>query len=122
MRPIEAPKCAHLLEQIELELKRLHRWQDAPLTPDKFIDMGAFGANKMAYEQWLQFVFIPAVKEALAGQRAAPARSEVGIRAVKCFDGDSNASHLADLLCEFDDTYMQEVAGSPARPSNPRLQ
>jgi uncharacterized protein YqcC (DUF446 family) len=112
MRPIEAPKCAHLLEQIELELKRLHRWGDAPPAPDKFIAMGAFGANKMAYEQWLQFVFIPAVKEALAGQRAAPARSEAGIYAVKYFDG-SDADTLVRLLNEFDKTYDQEVTHKP---------
>ena len=63
MPPINAPKSARLLEQIELELKRLYRLQ--PLAPDKFIDMGAFGTNTMTFEQWLQFV--PAVKEALAG-------------------------------------------------------
>lgn len=31
MQPIEAPKCARLLEQIELEMKREHVWQEAPL-------------------------------------------------------------------------------------------
>jgi uncharacterized protein YqcC (DUF446 family) len=105
MPPINAPKSARLLEQIELELKRLYRLQ--PLAPDKFIDMGAFGTNTMTFEQWLQFV--PAVKEALAGERAAPAKSQVGSHAVKCFDGDADACHLKDLICEFDATYEQEV-------------
>jgi uncharacterized protein YqcC (DUF446 family) len=59
-------------------MKRLHRWQEAPLAADKFVNMGAFGRNTMVFEQWLQFVFIPAVSEALAGQRTPPAKSEVG--------------------------------------------
>ena len=67
MPPIEAPQCARLLEQIELEMKRQHCWQATPLAPDKFINMGAFGMNTMALEQWLQFVFLPAVKDTLAG-------------------------------------------------------
>jgi TPR repeat protein len=112
MRPIEAPKCARLLDEIELEMKREHVWQAAPLAPDKFIDMGAFGANKMAYEQWLQFVFIPAVRE-------PPKSSQVHIHAVRCFDGQSDRGALVQLLCDFDETYMQEVAAPPARPSSP---
>jgi uncharacterized protein YqcC (DUF446 family) len=83
---------------------------------NKFIDMGAFGIKTMAFEQWLQFVFIPAVKEALAGERAAPAKSQVGRHAAKCFDGDADASHLTDLLCSFDDTYEQEVGALHRTP------
>src|ERR1022692_771398 len=112
MRPIEAPKCARLLEEIELEMKRVHVWQEAPLAPEKFIDMGAFGRNTMGLEQWLQFVFLPAVKEALAGEREPPNNSEVHIHAVRNFDGESDRDALVQLLCDFDKTYLQEVAGT----------
>lgn len=112
MQPIEAPKCARLLEQIELEMKREHVWQEAPLAPDKFIDMGPFGRNTMGFERWLQFVFLPAVREALAGEREPPKSSEVHIHAVREFDGQSGRDALVRLLCDFDETYMQEVAGA----------
>jgi uncharacterized protein YqcC (DUF446 family) len=110
MRPIEAPKCTRLLGEIELEMKREHVWQEAPLAPEKFIDMGPFGGNTMGFEQWLQFVFLPAVKEALAGEREPPKTSQVHIRAVREFDGQSDRDALVQLLCDFDETYMQEVA------------
>jgi uncharacterized protein YqcC (DUF446 family) len=110
MRPIEAPKCTRLLGEIELEMKREHVWQEAPLAPEKFIDMGPFGGNTIGFEQWLQFVFLPAVKEALAGEREPPKTSQVHIRAVREFDGQSDRDALVQLLCDFDETYMQEVA------------
>ncbi len=77
MRPIEAPKCARLLDEIELEMKREHVWQ-----------------------------------EALAGEREPPKTSQVHIHAVRNFDGQSDADALVQLLCDFDEAYMQEVAGA----------
>jgi len=116
MRPIEAPQCARLLEQIESELKRQRCWQEAALAPDKFIDMGAFGANKMAFEQWLQFVFLPAVKDTLAGQRQAPKSSSVGVYACRNFDGNQDRDTLVHLLSEFDHAFEQEVC-APSHPA-----
>jgi uncharacterized protein YqcC (DUF446 family) len=69
----------------------------------------------MGFEQWLQFVFLPAVKEALAGEREPPKKSEVHIRAVKEFDGRSDADALVQLLCDFDEAYMQEVVCADPR-------
>jgi uncharacterized protein YqcC (DUF446 family) len=112
MRQFEAPQCVRLLEEIELEMKREHVWQEAPPAPDKFIDMGPFGRNTMAFEQWLQFVFLPAVKEALSGEREPPKTSQVHIHAVKAFDGQSEAAPLVRLLCDFDETYLKEVVSS----------
>jgi hypothetical protein len=60
-------------------------------------------------------VFIPAVREALAGQQTLPAKSEVGIYAVKNLDG-LGADTLVGLLNEFDHTYAQEV-GAPRSPA-----
>lgn len=76
-------------------------WQASPLRPDQLEFTAAFGLDKMAFTQWLQFIFIPRVREAVATGRF-PASSEVGIRAVRELDTEPRAAHLTSLLCEFD--------------------
>jgi uncharacterized protein YqcC (DUF446 family) len=104
------------IEEIETELRRLKFWQDAPLPADRFIDMGAFGGRTMSYPQWLQFVFIPAAREMIAGRREWPTSSELGVQAVREFDSLPQAARLTGLLIAFD-TEME--GGAPPAQANP---
>jgi uncharacterized protein YqcC (DUF446 family) len=61
----------------------------------------AFAMDTMTFTQWLQFVFIPRVREAAATNQF-PSTSSVGAQAVREFDGDPNAERLVTLLSEFD--------------------
>jgi uncharacterized protein YqcC (DUF446 family) len=61
----------------------------------------AFAMDTMAFTQWLQFVFLPRVREAAAANQF-PSSSSVGTQAVREFDGDPSAGDLTNLLCEFD--------------------
>jgi len=76
-------------------------WQDSPLRPDQLEFSGAFGLDKMAFPQWLQFIFIPRVREAIATHQF-PTSSHVGTQAVREFDTEPRAARLALLLSEFD--------------------
>lgn len=93
---------ARQLDAIEAELHRIGWWQHAPLPAEKLQFTQAFGADTMAFSQWLQFVFLPNAREAVAGKRALPRRSMVGAQAVREFDGDEEAEHLCSLLSSFD--------------------
>lgn len=108
------------IEEIETELRRLKFWQDAPLPADRFIEMGAFGARTMSYPQWLQFVFIPAAREMIAGQREWPASSELGVQAVREFDALPEAARLTDLLIAFDAVMESCASPDQANPSSPK--
>lgn len=90
------------IDQIEAELKRLGRWSAQPPPPEAFENMGAFGMNTLAFEQWLQFVLIPNVREIIATQEAFPSSSEVSVYATREFDGDPDVDTLLTLLREFD--------------------
>jgi uncharacterized protein YqcC (DUF446 family) len=96
---------ARKIGEIEAELKRLGRWQDTPLPEAAYKDMGPFGMNTMAYEQWIQFVLIPRVREILVSKGEFPRKSQVGVLAVRDFDGDLEADKLVTLLCEFDELF-----------------
>jgi uncharacterized protein YqcC (DUF446 family) len=92
---------ARKLDEIEAEMHAIGLWQASPLRPDQLDFSAAFGADKMAFSQWLQFVFIPRVRDAIAADRF-PSSSAVGTQAVREFDTEPRAARLSTLLTEFD--------------------
>lgn len=98
-------EVADALFRIESEMKRIGYWQAAPPPPEAFEFRMAFAIDTMAYEQWLQFVFIPNVKKILEVRGHFPRHSEVGGQAIREFDGDENAQQLVNLLIQFDSLF-----------------
>lgn len=94
------------ISAIEAELKRLGRWSGEELREEQYEDMGAFGANTMSYEQWLQFILIPTVKDIIESKEEFPDESNTGAYAVRYFDGDTDAATLISLLSEFDQLFI----------------
>ena len=90
------------IDAIEAEMKRIGYWQSEPLDPDQYDFERAFAMDTMVFSQWLQFIFIPRVKEIVATAGEFPPRSMVGAQAVREFDGAPEASDLVRLLSEFD--------------------
>ncbi|MBS1505723.1 MAG: YqcC family protein [Bacteroidetes bacterium] len=104
--------------EIETELKRLNRWSDQPLPEEKFENMGAFGAGAMSFEQWIQFVLIDTIREIVKEQAQFPDESNVGVYAVREFDGDAEASTLIKLLCELDELINLPFSNSTANSNS----
>lgn len=99
-----SPKAEKVLEklgEIEAEMRQIGWWQNEPLKPEQYQFHTAFAMDTMSFSQWLQFVFIPKVKEA-AKANQFPAKSQVGAQAVREFDTIPDASRLVTLLIEFD--------------------
>ena len=91
-------------DQIEAEMQRIGFWQNRPLRPEQMAFKQAFAMDTMTFVQWLQFIFLPRVREAVASN-SFPKGSSVGVQAVREFDGDSEADQLITLLSEFDDLF-----------------
>ncbi len=100
------------IDAVELALRRLGRWQDTPLPPEKLQFALAFGADTMAFEQWLQFVLIPRVREVIATKGRFPASSQTVVHAARTFDGDTAAAPLLDALGDFDALFAPAAAPS----------
>lgn len=92
---------------IEGEMRRAGYWQNEPLRPEQMEFTQAFAMDTMSFAQWLQFVFLPRVREAAAANQF-PSSSDVGAIAVREFDGAPNAGRLTALLCEFDALFNPE--------------
>ena len=96
---------AEKLAIIEAEMRQVGLWQEQPLAPEKYRFQEAFGMDTMAFSQWLQFVFLPRVRNIVDAQGAFPPTSMVGAQACREFDGQPEASTLVRLLSEFDDLF-----------------
>lgn len=92
---------ARYADEIEGEMRSIGMWKDQPLRPEQMNFKQAFGMDTMTFTQWLQFVFLPRVRESVAAS-SFPRSSSVGAQAVREFDGYPEAARLITLLSEFD--------------------
>jgi uncharacterized protein YqcC (DUF446 family) len=91
------------VDALEAELVRLGWWQSAPIEPEKLNFRQPFGMDTLAFSQWLQFVFVPAARDMLAGHRALPPSSMLAAHAVREFDGVDEAAGVCEILRRIDD-------------------
>jgi uncharacterized protein YqcC (DUF446 family) len=93
--------ATHYADQIEAEMRSIGLWQNEPLRAEQLDFTQAFAMDTMTFAQWLQFIFLVRVREAVASNEF-PSSSSVGAQAVREFDGHPDADRLITLLSEFD--------------------
>lgn len=101
-------QAEQIISDIETEMKRIGYWSPDPLPEDAYDFREAFAMDTMAFSQWLQFILIPRVRSIIEQKGDFPSESMVGTQAVREFDGDTMASDLVNLLCEFDDLFRRK--------------
>lgn len=89
-------------DEIEVELKRLGRWTEKSLPDEAFENMGAFGSNTMSFEQWLQFILIPRIRQIVLEKGELPQESNLAPYAIRNYDGDDRTEYLQDILYHLD--------------------
>lgn len=95
-------KCAaalRLADQVEAEMKNLGLWKSAEAGAE--MASGAFGANSVTFEEWLQFTFLPNLRQT-AATNTLPTHSKVAVAAIRNLDGLQGADMLIDLLSSVD--------------------
>ncbi len=96
------------LDEIQAEMKRIGMWEMPQPTPDQLVITQAFGGDKLAFEQWLRFVFVPRVQEIIAEKGAFPSKSEVAGQAFRewsMYGSRPDVEPLLGILREFDDLF-----------------
>ncbi len=89
-------------DRIEGAMRAEGMWSGDPLPAEAYEFSEAFAQDTMAYSQWLQFVFLPRVREIAAEGGSFPSSSMVGAQAVREFDGRHELADLVSELCAFD--------------------
>ncbi|MDQ5825639.1 MAG: YqcC family protein [Chloroflexota bacterium] len=90
------------IDAIDAEMQRIGMWSAEPPPAEAFEFRAAFAMDTMPFVHWLQFVFIPRVREIIATEGDFPRSSQVGAQAVRELDGINEASGLISLLSDFD--------------------
>ena len=83
--------------------------------------MGAFGANTMSFEQWLQFVLIPRISEIIGSKDAFPEESQLATYAIRYFDGDNDSDSLHEILYHLDQLINKKTESSVSKLQLPYL-
>lgn len=97
------PKLAGLLDSIEAELTRLELWEEQPPPAGAFHSPNPFCFDTMTPPQWLQWVFIPRMRETLSMGVPLAAPCQVAPAVELYFeDVGGDCGCLVVLLEEFD--------------------
>lgn len=70
-------EAASLLIDIEAELRRLGLWEGEPPSAEALASTEPFCVDTLAFNQWLQFVFLPRMYALLERERLPPGRCEI---------------------------------------------
>jgi len=101
---VEYPdRLATLLDEIEAEMRRLGLWEGASPPRRAFHSPNPFCYDTMAVTQWMQWVFIPRMRETLAMGVPLAAPCEVTPALEVHFDElGGERGRLIGLVAEFD--------------------
>ena len=69
----DAQQMLAQLEQIKQALKDSQLWSDTPPEPQAFASTAPFCFDRMDFEQWLQWVFLPKMAELIEAGKTPPA-------------------------------------------------
>lgn len=97
------PAIAQQLLLIERELRVQGWWQVEPPSAQALASQEPFCVDSMAFDQWLQWIFLPRMKHMLENGAALPAVSGIQPMAEQVYgDGNGQTRALVRLLGEFD--------------------
>ncbi|MFG0582179.1 YqcC family protein [Pseudomonas sp. zjy_9] len=92
----------HLL-LIERELRVLGWWQEQAPSAEALASQEPFCVDTLTFEQWLQWIFLPRMKQLLEAGAALPSVSGIQPMAEMVYREQSGVSRrLLELLGEFD--------------------
>ncbi|MEX6503985.1 YqcC family protein [Pseudomonas zhanjiangensis] len=105
-----APAVAEQLLLIERELRVQGWWAETPPSPQALASEQPFCVDTLAFEQWLQWIFLPRMKTLVERGAALPSVSGIQPMAEQVYGEQSErARGLIRLLGEFD----RLIAGAP---------
>ncbi len=104
----ELTRIALLLDEIELELRRLGYWQGDAGCPDAqaFCSTVPFCLDTMEFQQWLEYVLIARLRELMSKDRPLPERMLTAPMAQEVWRGRWNEhKQLIMLLKRLDERF-----------------
>lgn len=99
-------RCHALAEQlllIERELRVLGMWSATPPAPQALASCEPFCVDTLAFEEWLQWIFLPRMKMILENDEVLPSTSGILVMAELIYrDRQPSMRGLLEVLGAFD--------------------
>ncbi|MFT5032427.1 MAG: hypothetical protein ACI89D_001233 [Bermanella sp.] len=89
-----------LLIDLESSLRASGLWTLEPPTPESLASIEPFAVDSMPLQDWLQFIFIPRMRQLLQVGAAMPVKCEVRAVAEEAFDSSNKA--LLEVITALD--------------------
>ncbi len=100
------PRCVELADQlllIERELRALDWWAETPPSEEALASQTPFCVDTLAFEQWLQWIFLPRMKIILENDLELPHASGIRAMAEEVYRGRLvEVAKLLDAIGAFD--------------------
>ncbi|AYF90102.1 YqcC family protein [Pseudomonas sp. JS3066] len=100
------PRCVDLADQlllIERELRALGWWVETPPSAEALASQTPFCVDTLAFEQWLQWIFLPRMKVILENGLELPHASGIRVMAEEVYrERLVEVGRLLDALGAFD--------------------
>lgn len=92
-----------MLLDLETEMRRLELWSGDMPSEHSLQSTAPFSADRLAVEEWLQWVFIPAIKSIIENNEELPEKCEIHPYAEECLlQRLEQSSRLLQLIQEID--------------------
>jgi len=103
-------RIVDVLLELEAEMRALDLWEEAKPPARSLASQQPFCVDQLAFEQWLQWIFLPRMKDIIESNRPLPAQSGIYVYAEECLrHHGSRPAHLLVLLKRFDELVTLEA-------------
>ena len=95
---------ADMLLELESEMRRLDLWASVMPGEEALRSTAPFAADRLAIEEWLQWIFIPAIKSIIESNEELPEKCEIYPYAEEyLLPGPNQPIRLLDLIRQIDE-------------------
>ena len=97
-------RIADVLLEVEASLRGSGKWEQIRPSRHALSSSQPFSIDTLRFEQWLQWIFLPRMKDILEQQKPLPQRSAIHVYAEGCLrKRNTNEANLLALIKRFDD-------------------
>ncbi|MBB1270668.1 YqcC family protein [Shewanella sp. SR44-3] len=95
--------CKIHLANLEALLKQQYLWANSTPSAAALASTAPFACDTLAFEQWLQFIFIPKFSALINAQQALPTHMQIAPMAAQVWQADASRQPIIDQLIAMDD-------------------
>ena len=104
-------RIADVLLELEAEMRTLGWWEEEKPPAKALASQQPFCVDQLAFEQWLQWIFLPRMKAIIEAGDPLPTQSGIYVYAEECLRHHGSRSvHLLALLKRFDELVMLQAS------------